>query len=49
MKTKVFLNAIIPPYEDRNKIYFKTNAVRIRLNHIRTVDDRLAFTVVAAV
>ena len=49
MKTKGVLNVIIPPYENSYEIYFKANVVRVRSDHLRTVDDRMVVTVFAPV
>lgn len=49
MKTKQLLDAIIPPYENSNEIYFKTNAVRVPPDHVGAFDDRLVVSVPAFV
>lgn len=49
MKTKGLLNAIIPLYENSYEIYFKANAVRVRADHFRAVDDRVVVAVFAPV
>ena len=49
MKTKGVLDVIIPPYENSYEIHFKANAVRVRVNHVRTVNDRVVVAVFAPV
>ena len=49
MKTKGLLVVIIPPYENCYAIYSEANAVRVRFDYDRTVDDCMAVTVITPV